>query len=1065
MKQRRSSKSGKFKVCLSVTFMRICLILFFAGFFIMLPTTVLSQNQAITTSGTVLDSNKEPLPGVSIVEKGTKNGIASDFNGNFSFTVSSGAVLELTFIGFEKQEVKAGVGLTVVMKEKENNLNEVVVVGYDSQKRATLTGAIGTASGKVLEDRPITTVGAGLQGVIPNLQIIPGGNAPGQGASFNIRGYTSLNGGGPLILIDGVVQDPNLVNPSDIESVSVLKDASSAAIYGARAAYGVILITTKSGKKNQKPTFNVSTSWSSSAPTLLQHSMNSLDYVNLMNLSSNNSGSGPIFDDRQVGFIQKYIADPVHNPSVYYDPIVETDGRYGYCGNTDWADVLYKNGGQQQYDISMSGGSENTRYFVSYGLLNQQGILAVYNDKYQRHNINMDITTDVKPWLTFGAKAKYTYGYEDHPSGGMSNSGLSTYSGVLKSDLPSFMPVYHPDGSFAGQGSITNPVAVGKLGGYDQRKVNDLWLTGKLTIRPVTGVNINADFTFNPYSWNRENVIKRFLEKRADGSEYVYPWVMNDGVTRNNENDYYTATNIYADYTKQVNKNNFKVILGYNQEIKTYKTYSANRLNLINSDIPMLSLSTGTQTVTDDAFSWSVQGVFGRLHYDYNEKYLIDINGRYDGSSKFAKGHRFALFPSIAAAWYISHEKFMENTKNILSDLKLRGSYGSLGNQNISSYFPYVPGYAINTSQSYLIDNVKGVTVTAPGLVSANLTWEKVTQWDVALDFGFLQNKLNGSFDLFSRKTIGMLVSSQPLPGVLGTGVPNANAADMKTNGWELTLKWNDRINSIGLDYYASFVLSDALAVITKYQNPTGSLSSYYVGRKIGEIWGYHSNGLFQSPEEIANAPSQSQLYNGTWNPGDVRYVDMNGDNVISQGSNTLANHGDLSIIGNTTPRYQYGITLGAAWKGFNLDVFLQGVGKRDWVPDARFYGVNGRWDVPARDIDSYWTKENPNGFLPRPYQEARGNQQTNTRYLQNAAYMRLKQLTFGYTLPENLTRKISIDKVKFYVTGQNLLTFTKLSKLYDPEIIGTAGSSTGVVSNMTYPVSKDLSFGINITF
>jgi len=1044
--------------------------LFFAGYSVMLSATVFSdaevnQNQVITASGVIMDSNKEPLPGVSIVEKGTQNGTVSDINGNFSFSVNTNAVLELSYIGFEKQEVKASAGLTIVMKEKENSLNEVVVVGYDTQKKANLTGAIGTASGKILENRPITTIGEGLQGVIPNLQIIPGGTAPGQGASFNIRGYTSLSGGTPLILVDGVVQDPNLVNPNDIESVSVLKDASSAAIYGARAAYGVILFTTKSGKKNQKPTFSFSSSWSTSAPTLLEHSMSALDYVNLMNLSAKNSGQGAIFGDRQVGFIQKYNDDPVHNLPVYYDPAIETDGRYGYCGNTDWADVLYRNGGLQQYNINMSGGSDNTRYFVSYGLLDQQGILAVYNDKYQRHTVDIDVTTDINKWLTFGAKTKYTYGFEDHPSGGMSNSGLGTYTGVLKADLPPFMPVYHPDGSFAGQGSITNPVAVGKLGGYDQRKVNDLWLTGKLIIHPVAGVNVNADFTYNPYSWNQERVVKQFMEKRADGSEYVYPWVRDDGVTRSNSNDYYTAVNIYADYTKNINKNNFKVILGYNQEIKTTKNFTAARLNLIDKDTPMLSLSTGTQTVSDGASSWAVQGIFGRLHYDYNEKYLFDINGRDDGSSKFAKGHRFAIFPSFAAAWYISHENFMENIKDILSDLKLRGSYGSLGNQNVANNFTYVPGYVIDTNQAYLIDNVRGVTVTAPPIVSATLTWEKVTQWNVALDFGFLENRLNGSFDLFSRKTIGMLVPAQPLPGVLGTGVPNANAGDMKTNGWELTFKWSDRVNSIGLDYYASFVLSDALAQITKYENPTGSLSTYYVGRKIGEIWGYESNGLFQSYDEIANAPSQNKLYNGTWNPGDVRYVNKNGDEEISNGKNTLADHGDLSIIGNTTPRYQYGITLGAAWKGFNLDVFLQGVGKRNWWPDSRFFGVNGRWDVPARDIDSYWTDDNPNGFLPRQYQESRGNQQTNTRYLQDASYLRFKQLTFGYTLPGNLTRKISIDKVKFYVTGQNLFTWTKLSKLYDPEIIGTAGSSTGVVSNMTYPVSKDLSCGINITF
>jgi TonB-linked SusC/RagA family outer membrane protein len=1048
------------------------IIFIFLCYSFMLHANVPSLNEVLQTkisiSGAVKDVTGEVLIGVNIQVKGTSTGTSTDINGEYRIEVPDGdAVLVFSYIGYLSQEIKVGNNrnITVTLAEDVMLMDEVVVVGYGTQKKANLTGAVGTASGDVLENRPITTIGEGLQGVIPNLQITPGGTAPGQGASFNIRGYTSLNGGSPLILVDGVVQDPNLVNPNDIESVTVLKDASSAAIYGARAGYGVILFTTKSGRKNQKPVFNVTSSWSTSSPTLLQHSMSALDYVNIMNLSAKNSGQGAIFGERQVNFIKAYNNDPKNNLPVYYDPLVETDGRYGYCGNTDWADVLYKDGGQQQYNVSMSGGSENTKYFVSYGFLHQEGILNVYDDKYQRHTINMDLTADIKPWLVLGAKAKYTYGYEDHPSGGMSNSGLGAYTGVLKADLPSFMPVYHPDGSFAGQGSITNPVAVGKLGGYDRRKVNDLWLTGKLTIRPLEGLNINADFTFNPYSFNQERVVTRFMEKRADGSEYVYPWVRDDGVALTNNNDYYTALNIYTDYTVNIRKNNFKATVGYNQEIKKNDGFDAARLSLIDKDLPHITLATGTQVVGGRSTSWAVQGVFGRLHYDYDEKYLIDLTGRYDGSSKFAEGSRFSFFPSFAVAWYISHEDFMKEYSHILSDLKLRGSYGSLGNQNVGTNFAYIPGYGITTNQGYLINNELGVAVRAPGLVSAGLTWETVKQWNIAVDFGFLNDRLKGSFDYFTRNTIDMLTAAQPLPGVLGIGAPRENAADLKTKGWELTLGWSDRIKDIGLDYHASFVLSDALAEITKFENTTGSLSTYYAGRKIGEIWGYESNGLFQSAEEVAAAPKQNKLYNGTWNPGDVRYVDKNGDKEISNGKNTLDDHGDLLIIGNTTPRYQYGITLGAAMKGFDIEMFLQGVGKRNWVPDSRFYGVNGRWDVPARDIESYWTDEKPEGFLPRQYQESRGNRQTNTHYLQNAAYLRFKQISVGYTLPENLTRKISVDKVRIYFTGQNLLTWTKLSNLYEPEIIGTAGSATGVASNMTYPVAKILSCGLNITF
>jgi len=1026
--------------------------------------------QGITITGTVTDSDGEPLPGVNVMIKGTTQGTATDAEGRFSINVpDDNSTLVFSYIGHAIQELLVGNRrvINIILSEMIREIDEVVVIGYGTQKKANLTGAVASVSGKVLEDRPITTVGSGLQGVIPNLKITPLGNAPGQGTSFNIRGYTSLNGGGPLVLIDGVVQDPNLINPSDIESVSVLKDASSAAIYGARAAYGVILLTTKSGNRNQKPTFNFSVSNAGASPLHLQHTLNSLDYVNLMNLSARNSGQGNIFDERQVQHIEAYLRDPKNNLPVYYDPLIETTGEYGYCGNTDWADVVYKNGGLQQYNISMSGGSENTRYFISYGLQNQQGILNIYDDKDQRHTINTDLTTDIKKWITFGAKVKYTYRHEDHPAGG-TRGAVNAYAGPLGGDLPPFMPVTHPDGSYSGQGTITNPMAVGRLAGSDHYKVNDFWVTGKITLRPFTGLNVNADFTFNPYSWNRTLGRKRFMEKRADGTEYVYPWVRDDGVTMENRNDYYTATNVYVDYTANTGKSNFKITAGYNQEIKTYQYFNAQRLNLIDKDLPIISLATGIQTVNGDATSWAVQGLFGRFHYDYAEKYLIDINGRYDGSSKFAEGYRFAVFPSFGVGWYISKEDFMKGINPILSDLKLRGSYGNLGNQNINTNFSYVPDYGITLNQEYLVNNERGVAITAPGLVSADLTWEKVTQWNIAVDFGLLKDRLTGSFDVFSRNTIGMLTGAQPLPGVLGTNVPNANAADLKTEGWELILRWNDQIKGAGIDYYVSFVLSDALAEITKYENPTGTLSSgHYVGKKIGEIWGYKSNGLFQSYDEIAAAPNQNRLYNGTWHPGDVRYVKLDNSrpDEISPGSNTLSDPGDRAIIGNTTPRYEYGITLGVSWKGLDFESFLQGVGKRNWWPEGRYFGVDGRWSVPTRMIDSYWTEDNPNGFLPKQYQESRGNRQTSSRYLQDASYLRFKQLTIGYTLPDNWIGKISFDKIRLYFTGQNIFTWTKLSKLYDPEVVGEAGRATDIVTNSVYPVARFLSFGMNITF
>jgi TonB-linked SusC/RagA family outer membrane protein len=1031
--------------------------------------TAAAQNKN-TVTGRVQDPAGNPLVGVLVSSPpGGNNIVLTDGNGTYSIaTAEDDAQLQFLLVGYFTQTASVS-GRSVVditMKQDVKLIDELIVVGYGTTKRGNLTSAVESVRGDVLENRPITNIGEGLQGVIPNLKISPGGNAPGSGSSFNIRGYTSLNGGGPLILVDGVVQDPNMVNPNDIESVTVLKDAASAAIYGARAAYGVVLFTTKSGGKNQTPVVNFSSSWSSSSPLSLQHSMSALDYVNLMNLSSRNDGSGDIFSERQVNGIRAYHNDPVNNPSVLYDPLIETDGKYLYVGNTDWADEIYKNGAQQQYNVSVSGGSENSKYFASYGYLEQRGVLSMYNDKYQRHTANLTTTTDIRPWFTLGAKVKYTYGYEDHPSGGMSSSsGLNYNGGMLKSDLPPFMPVRHPDGSYAGQGSITNPIAVGELGGYDRRKVNDLWLTGNVVMRPLEGWTINADFTWNPYSYNQERVIKQFMEKRADGSEYIYPWVKEDGTTRTNHNDYYTALNVFTDYARSFGDHNAKITLGYNQEVKTKQEFWGRKLTLFSPNLPAMSLATGTQTTSDKYTTWAVQGVFGRLHYDYKEKYLVDFTLRYDGSSKFDK--RFANLPSGSAAWYVSKENFMEGIRNVVSDLKVRVSYGSLGNQAVSgdTDFPYLPAYDINVRQEYIVGGNRGNTVGAPNLVSGTLTWERVDQFNLGVDFGLFDNRLSGKFDWFSRKTVGMLAEAEPLPGTLGSKVPKSNSADLKTVGWEFSIGWRDRVESIGLDYHASVVLGDAQGEITKYRNPSGIITTHYVGKKIGEIWGYESNGLFQSVEEIANAPSQSSLYGGTWYPGDVRYVDKDNNGRIDNGSNTVSNPGDQSIIGNATPRYEYGITLGAAWKGIDLEIFMQGVGKRQIWPDAQYRGVNGRWNVPVRDIESFWSEENPNGFLPRPYQSDHGNWNKSTRYLQNAAYLRLKQLSLGYTLPANWTQKIAISKVRVYFTGQNLLTWTKLSKLYDPEIVGKDTRDTNdVMSNMSYPIAKTFSFGVNLT-
>jgi TonB-linked SusC/RagA family outer membrane protein len=1024
----------------------------------LLSLALIAQN--LTVTGTVNDQNGISIIGATIVVEGSAGvGTTTDVNGNFTLSnISAESYLLFSYVGMKTERVALNgrTTINIVMLADTELLDELVVVGYGTQKKVNLTGAVGVADQKVLQDRPLTNLGQGLQGAVPNLQVSQGNFAPGQGSSFNIRGTTSLNGGGPLILVDGVVQDPNLLNPTDVESVSVLKDAASASIYGARAAYGVVLITTKKGKRDQKPTLNVSSSYSVTSPSNIPKYADSWQYITYMNTASKNAGGSNYFDDRLMQYAKAYYDDPVNNLPVYYDPAIDTDGKYKYAGNTDWAKELYKSGILSQTNASISGGSEKTQYYASYGYLEQGGFLRSYDDTYKRHNISLSLNTEVLPWVTFSARTKYTHSFEDHPSGGSNGwSGISEYSGQLKNDLRPLMPVRHPDGNWAGQGSFTNPFAVGAEGGYDQRKVNDLWLTGAVIIKPVRDLNINIDYTFNPYSWNKERTSRLFSEYWAQqGKSNIYPWVNPNSVALENSNDYYTALNAFADYTKSFNSHNFKFLVGYNQEVKKNKWFYAKRENLIDNDLPAINRATGEDYVDGSATSWAVQGAFFRMNYDYAGKYLIEVNGRYDGSSKFPEGKRYAIFPSLSAGWRISEERFWDDLRGTFSDMKIRGSYGSLGNQNVEGNFPYISNYNINTGVGYILGSGLPVGITSGSLVSPNFTWEKVNQWNVGFDMGFFSNQLMASFDTYQRNTIGMLTAGQPLPAVLGTSVPRENAADLKTYGWEGTLSWRQNVGDVS--YNISFNIADAQSEITKFHNPSGDLSNYYVGRKIGEIWGYHSDGLFQSEAEITEHVSQRRLYGGTWNPGDVKYENINGDNEISQGNYTLDDHGDLSIIGNNTPRFQYGLISGASWKGLDLNLFFQGVAKRDLWLSGRFFGIDSEWDVPMRETMDFWTPETPNARLPRPYiNGGHGNRNASTLYLQNAAYMRLKQMTVGYTVPQVVTQKIYINRARIYFTAQNLFTVTKLNELFDPENTNLMG----------YPVPRTFAFGLDITF
>lgn len=1021
-------------------------------------------------NGVVTDTTGETVIGASVVVKGTTNGTITGLDGDFSLSgVTKGSILVVSFVGYQNTEVKwNGQPLTIVLKEDTKVLDEVVVVGYGTQKKANLSGAVAAVDGKVLQDRPITNIGQGLQGVVPNLNItMNNGGAPGATSSFNIRGNTSLNGGSPLVLVDNVQMDANLVNPDDIESISVLKDAASASIYGARAAYGVILITTKKGKKSDKPTVSLSATGYWQSPALTFHNVNSMQYLTMMDEAyQNDGGSGHYFKSQVYQYAEDYFNGKYDSP-VFFDTAYDTY-KYGYCGNTDWWDELYKTSFSQIYTANISGGNDRTTYYASVSMNDQGGILKAGDDKYNKYNANVNISSNITKWLNVSAKIAHTYTDELHPTGGTTAmnstaySGLSSYSGMMKGDLSPLMPVKHPDGHYAGQGGYTNPVSIMEQGGNAQYKQNDLWMTGAVKITPIKGLVINADYTWNFYGKSSNQHVQNFYDYTAvPGTENYYPWTNPSSVTVTNNDDYYNAFNAFAEYTFSLKeKHNFKVMVGYNQENKHKKYHYAGRKNLIDSSNPSLNLAYGDMAMNGSETHWSVNGFFARINYDYKGKYLLELNGRYDGSSKFPHGDRYAFFPSASVAWRVSEEKFWEPIRGWFDNFKLRASYGSLGNQALdeSRYgnFPYLATYGINTKYGALLNGTRPVAVSVPGLVSASFTWETVNQIDFGFDASFFGGRLNTSFDWYRRNTKDMLTAGQALPAVLGTSVPQENAADMKTVGWEVSLEWNDRLSN-GFGYHIKGVLSDYQASITKFSNPTKLLGTHYVGEKLNEIWGYVSNGLFQSDED-AKAADQSYLSGGSWGAGDVKYEDLNNDGKIDIGKNTLDDSGDRKIIGNSTPRYSYGITAGFDYKGFDFEMFWQGIGKRDyWLGGSQFWGFTDEWCTPLTSSLDYWTEDNRDAYFPRlhHYGVNGGNHQVSTRYLQNAAYLRLKNVVLGYTIPRSITEKVKISRLRVFVQGENLLTFTPLIDSYDPETL----------NNMTYPINKKISVGLNLTF
>ncbi|WP_232074140.1 SusC/RagA family TonB-linked outer membrane protein [Spirosoma aureum] len=1062
-----------------------------------LPTALADQ----VVTGTVSDEKGDPLPGVSIVVKGQQRGTNSDTKGQYRITVPDGsATLVFSFVGYLPQELVVGnqTVLSVTLKTDTKSLEEVVVVGYGTQKKINLTGAVDQVTSEVLENRSLPNLSQGLQGTIPNLNLTMGDGKPTQSPSYNIRGTTSIGqGGNALVLIDGVEGDPSRLNPNDVATVSVLKDAASAAIYGARGAFGVVLITTKNPTKD-RTSITYSVNHSIKSPTTVPKFVtNGYQFAKMFNegwTAWNDYSQTPQNINKTVRFSPAYLTELErrnNDPSLPKTVVDPTSGEYVYYENTDWYGELYKNTtSATEHNLSFSGSSGKADFYVTGRYYSQDGLFRYNSDDYKILSLRAKGSIQLYPWLKISNNADFSSMKYHNPLNVGEGGGIWRN---IADEGHMVAPMFNPDGTLTYSAAYT---------------VGDFWY-GKNGINMDRRVFRNtADFATQFFD-DKFRVKGNFTFQTTDNNEYrtrvPVPYSRKPGVIEyvgTNYNDLqnlyrqtlYTATNLYAEYEPRFSPSHYvKILAGYNYENSNYRRLEVVRNGLIYENAQDINLALGQSITTGGGMeTWAILGGFYRLNYGFKDRYLLELNGRYDGSSKFPTSERYAFFPSVSAGWRVSNEPFWKVSPKLFTDLKIRASYGSLGNGSIGSY-AFQEQFSIAQS-SAVLNGVKPQYTKQPSVIPNGLTWETSTTSDLGIDLGMLNNRLTFTGDAYIRKTTGMFTVGMTLPAVFGTDVPKGNYADLTTKGWEAVLTWRDKLSvaSKPFNYEVRLTMSDYQATIDQFNNPNRRLTDYYAGQKVGEIWGYETAGFYTSEEDVKNSPKQTLFKasnTGQWLPGDIKFRDLNGDGVINNGDNTVDSPGDRRIIGNSTPRYTYGVMLGADWNNFFISAFFQGVGKQDWWPGSEagiFWGQYNRPynKLPEWQLGNIWSADNPNAYLPRyrgyVAQNSAGElYQQQTKYLQNAAYLRMKNIQIGYNLPRLLIRKVGMNSARIFVSGENLLTWSplyKITKDLDIENIGRSDAVLNPPSNSdpnsnssgngnNYPILKSFTLGLSATF
>jgi TonB-linked SusC/RagA family outer membrane protein len=1055
----------------------------FLLFFLTSYLTIFGQTPLLR--GRVTDTQNIPLVGVNVVEKGTSNGTVTDMDGNYSLKVSADATIVFSYIGFQNQEVKwnGENPLDIVMQEDSELLSEVVVVGYGTQRKINLTGAVEQVTSDVFENRPVSNVSQALQGVVPNLNIKLTDGKPTRTSSYNVRGTTSIGqGGSALVLIDGVEGDPSLLNPNDIESVSVLKDAASAAIYGARGSFGVVLITTKAPQKG-KVTVNYSGSFSTQSPTAIPDNVTDgylyaerfreayYAWNNYSSLPSKINKTQP-YSDAWLETFKKRKEQGITN-----EVEIGPDGSYIYYGNTDWYDILYRDHSfAQDHNVTASGGSEKADFYLSGHYYDFNGLFNYNSDTYKMYNIRAKGSLEITKWLKISNNMEFSDMTYHNPIN--VGEGGSIWRNIADEGHPS-MPVFNPDGSLTMSAAYT----VGDFI-YGKNWIN----THKKILKNTTAFNasffnnklrVNGDFTFRNFD-NNDTQKRVAVPYSTVKDKTVWLSEKYNDIKESIRNTFYTATNLYAEYENTFAEDHyFKGMIGYNYETSKYESNYVQRNGLLLPDAENLNLALGESTTTSAGYEkWQIVGTFFRLNYNFQSRYLLEVNGRYDGSSKFPQNQRYGFFPSLSGGWRISEEPFWKVDDKLISDMKIRASYGSLGNGNIGSY-NFMELLSISTSGRVLNGALNKYTQN-PAPIPSGLTWETATTLDVGTDVGIADGRLQLTADYYIRKTTDMYTVGMTLPEVFGASSPKGNYADMTTRGWELSVSWNDKflLADKPFNYQLRGTLHDYTSKIDRYNNTTKSLSDYYPGMTVGEIWGYKTDGLFQTQDEISGYVNTiiKSSSNGTVYPGDIKFVDVNINGKIDYGDKTVDNPGDMVIIGNSEPRYMYSLKMDGDWNGFFLSAFFQGVGKQNWYPsnESAFWGQYNRPynNLPKWHLNNYWTEDNRDAYLPRYAGYNTSLKETKSdRYLQNIAYIRLKNAQIGYSLPHSVISKINIAQARVFISGENLWSWSPLyRKTRDFDVTNTQGSDPDLTSgtsgdNYSYPLMKTISLGLSLTF